>query len=225
MTKSRAIVQVLCFVLPWVLRRLILRTVLRFDVDRTARIGFSVILADKVELAAHSKLGHFTYVGTLDSLQLGEKSYIGNFNWITGLASRFKFPHYGDFPNRRSALTMGSNSMIGHRHLLDCTDTIELGEFSLLAGYRSQLLTHGIEPVACRQTCAPIKIGAFTMVGAGCLILKDVDVPKCCVVSAGAVIRKIEAEPYSLLAGNPAVVVRKFDESARLFSRTEAVIL
>jgi acetyltransferase-like isoleucine patch superfamily enzyme len=225
MTTWRALIQIFCLPLPWTLRWWILSSFLAFDIDRTARIGFSIILADQVKLAEDSRLGHFTYVGTLDRLYLGERAYVGNFNWITGLSTRLNSPYFRDYPDRRSDLIVEANSMIGHRHLLDCTDSIKLEEFSLLAGYRSQLLTHGIDPIAGSQTCAPITIGAYTMVGAASLILKGVSIPKCCIVSAGSMIRQIEAEPYSLLAGNPAVVVRKIEESAKLFSRKGPVVL
>jgi hypothetical protein len=46
-------------------------------------------------------------------------------------------------------------------HLLDCTDRIEIGRLSTIAGYRSIIITHGIDYVNSRQICRPIKIGDF----------------------------------------------------------------
>jgi acetyltransferase-like isoleucine patch superfamily enzyme len=171
-----------------------------------------------------ASIGHLNYIGRLDKLQMDEETVIGNFNWIPGLSQRMNSQFFIKKLSRRSELVLGRCSMIANQNYIDCTDRVELGQFSGIAGARSQLVTHGIEPITSRQTCAPIIIGDFTMVGSGSIILKGVKIPNCCVVGAGSVVTHARPEPYSLIAGNPAVHVRKLPETAKLFARTESVI-
>ncbi|MET0971204.1 MAG: hypothetical protein ABWY18_18535 [Tardiphaga sp.] len=218
------LIQLLVLFLPWRLRRYVLTRMLGFSIDETARVGLSIIFADQVTLAKGARLGHFNYVGRLDLLQLDDDATIGNFNWITGLSRRLNSPFFVKKTNRRSDLVLGKCSMVAHQHYIDCTDRIVFGAFAGLAGARSQLITHGVEPIASRQTCAPIMVGDFTMIGSGSIVLKGVKIPDRCIVSAGSVVGHARPEPYSLIAGNPAAHVRTLPETAKFFHRTENTI-
>lgn len=220
----KALLQLVGFFLPWALRRRVLKSFLGFSIDPGARVGLSIILADEVEIAQGATLGHFNYIGQLDKLQMDEEAYIGNFNWIAGLSQRLNSPFFRKKPSRRSELVLGRCSMIAHQNYIDCTDRVELGPFSGIAGARSQLVTHGIEPITSRQTCAPIIIGEYSMVGSGSMLLKGVKIPRCCIVSAGSVVTHVKPDPYVLIAGNPAVPIRTLPETAKFFSRTTSVI-
>src|SRR3546814_6415499 len=63
---------------------------------------------------------------------------IGRGNRIVGQAGA---SYFSSSPNRKSALIMHEHSGITRKHLLDCSDTIEIGKFSLVAGWRSQIMT------------------------------------------------------------------------------------
>lgn len=221
---KKLVIQIIGFFLPWRLRRWMLCWGLGFTIDPTARIGVTVIFAEELQMARGASIGHLNYIGRLDRLQMDDETVIGNFNWILGLSRRLNSRFFAKKLSRRSELVLGQCSMIAHQNYIDCTDRIELGKFSGIAGARSQLLTHGVEPITSRQTCAPIIIGDFTMIGSGSMILKGVRVPNCCIVNAGSVVTHVRPEPYSLIAGNPAVHVRKLPESAKLWARTESVI-
>lgn len=57
------------------------------------------------------------------------------------------------------------------------------------------------------QPYAPIDIGEATWCGFGCTILPGTDVPSKCVVASKSLLnKKYNVEPYTLLAGIPAVV-------------------
>jgi hypothetical protein len=213
-------IQAMCIVLPWKIRRLILNILPGFSIHSQAYVGLSVILADQCELAAKAYVGHFNYIGRLDILHMGEDSVIGNFNWVAGLSSRMNSPYFRSKANRRSELIMHEATMMMHRNHIDCTDRIEFGPYSALAGVRSQMITHGVNPMSSRQTCSAITIGAYTMVGAGSIIMKGVNIPDYCVVAAGSVVSQVGRESYSLIGGNPAVHQRSIPETAKLFKRT-----
>lgn len=217
-------IQILGFFLPWALRRRLLAACFGYQLHPDCRIGLSFVFADAVEMAKGARLGHMNYVGRLNKLQMDEDSFIGNFNWIGGFSTQIETQFFKSAKNRYSQLTMGKCSMMGHQHYIDCTDRVTFGAFSGLAGFRSQLVTHGIEIIRSKQSCGPISVGNYTMIGAGSLLMKGVHIPDCCIVSAGSVINYINAEPYSLIAGNPAECTRKVPEKARFFARTGNVI-
>lgn len=52
----------------------------------------------------------------------------------------------------------------------------------------------------------PVRIGYGTFVGVNAILLPGVDLGKCCIVGAGAVVTK-SAPDYSILGGNPAKVI------------------
>ena len=54
----------------------------------------------------------------------------------------------------------------------------------------------------------PVHIGDYVWVGEGACILKGVSIGRCSIVAAKSVVTK-NIEPYSIVAGNPAVVVKK----------------
>jgi len=224
-SRFRLTVQLLCLVLPWKLRRCVLTKALGFLIDPTAWIGLSIILADEVVLERKAVVGNLNYIGRLDRLILREESNIASYNWITGMSRRVNTPHFKHRANRRSDLILGKGCNIATWHLIDCTDAVEIGAFSGLTGSRSQILTHGVDLLRNRQDCAPVTIGAYVAVATGVIIVKGVTIADRCIIGPGSVVTKSFAEPYSLVAGNPAVFVRKFPEKMKSFHRTESVII
>jgi acetyltransferase-like isoleucine patch superfamily enzyme len=225
MNMLKVFIQAICLFLPWKIRRFILNMLGGFSIHPESHVGLSLILADECVLAAKAHIGHFSYIGRLDKLHMGVGAFIGNFNWIAGLSTRLNSPHYRNKTGRRSELIMHEATLLTHQHYIDCTDRIEFGAFSGVAGFRSQLVTHGVNPISCRQTCSPITIGAYTMVGSGVIILQGVRIPDRCVVAAGSVVTHVAPNSYSLIGGNPAVHQRSISEKAKLFHRTGEIVL
>lgn len=147
---------------------------------------------------------------------------ISHLNWFTA------FPTWrSDFFSgirRSAALLLGPHATITSRHLIDCTDTVTIGEYALVAGYRSQILTHSIDLGKNRQDCAPIEIGRYCFIGSGVIILKAASVPDYSVVGAGSVYRDRFSESHWLYSGVPAVPVKQLDHMTRFFSRTYGTV-
>jgi len=61
-----------------------------------------------------------------------------------------------------------------------------------------------------KVTTAPIIIGDETWIGANAVITAGVNIGKHCVVAAGSVVTK-SIPDYSVAAGNPARVIKKYD--------------
>jgi acetyltransferase-like isoleucine patch superfamily enzyme len=58
--------------------------------------------------------------------------------------------------------------------------------------------------------CKPVRIGKNVFIGCNCIILKGTELGDNCVVGAGSVVSG-KFEPNSVIAGNPARVIRKLE--------------
>lgn len=74
--------------------------------------------------------------------------------------------------------------------------------------YITDTNSHGIEGQPCIE--APVRIGRGSWIGARAIILPGVTIGSRCLVAAGAVVTK-DVPDDSLVAGNPAKVVRKLE--------------
>jgi carbonic anhydrase/acetyltransferase-like protein (isoleucine patch superfamily) len=218
-SKSSAIIQIAIMPLPWVLRRRLLVGLFGFRIHPTARIGLSLLLAERVEMGEGSIIGSLTMIKGMSELTVAPRGIIGNLNWITGLP-----PNDPDFfseePDRISALAVGEDAAITNRHLLDCTNRITIGRFATVAGFRSQFITHGIDIGPNRQSSLPIEIGDYCFIGTGVIVLKGAVLGPCCALGAGSMLRGQFREEYKLISGNPAKPVRDLDRSLSYFHRT-----
>lgn len=127
--------------MPWPVKRWLLRSVFGYEIDATAYIGFSFVMPDKLIMKAHAKIDSFTVCKGLALLHLDERACLGRFNWVTGFPLSLP-EHFAQVENRNPALVIGKDSAITKGHIIDCTDAIIIGQFTTVAGFQSQLLTH-----------------------------------------------------------------------------------
>lgn len=199
-------------------RRALLRVLHGYDVHPSARIGLALIDSKRASFGPESKVGHFTVIRNLEELVLAQDARIGTFNWIYGARGTRHFKKEGD---RLSKLILQRGASVTSRHLIDCTDTVEIGAFSTVAGFRTQILTHAIDIGACRQSCDPVQIGSYCFIGTGCIILKGSAFPDRSVLSAGSVFAGPGEGACRLYRGNPAKAVRAISEDSAYMVRTE----
>lgn len=211
-------------VLPWRLRRLLLIYVLRYEIHKTARIGFSLISP------AHLKMGPGSIIGNLNLckpgiewLILGESARIGNLNWITGMALK-ETVHFQDRKDRRPELIVHDQAALTNRHYVDCTATVSIGRFSTFAGCRSVVLTHSIDLVNCKQGATPVSIGEYCFVGAATVFLPGAALPDYSVLGGNSLLNKHYSEPYYLYAGSPARPVKQLSRDMKYFTRIKGFV-
>lgn len=216
------VIQFASRLLPGTTRQKLLRRLYGHEVHPTARIGLSLVAAEHLDLARDSGIGHFTVIRGLRELKLAEEAQIGNFNWIVGMPLG-DGEFYKDFPDRDPSLQIDYASVILHRHVIDCTDKITIGQLGGLGGYRSTLLTHGIDIRENRQTCGPITIGERTMIASNCVLLAGTNFPSHSVLAAGSCARARNEEP-GLYSGVPAKRVAELPADAKFFTRTSKMI-
>jgi acetyltransferase-like isoleucine patch superfamily enzyme len=126
----------------------------------------------------------------------------------------------------RERLDIGDHVYVGHFSALDASGGLSIGEGCQI-GYFTGIFTHSSH-VAIRLYAreyvhterkqayfeAPVSIGAFSFVGAHCLILPGAVIGRGSLVAAQSVV-KGEFADFAFLAGNPAQVVgdtREIDE-------------
>lgn len=216
--RMKKLLMVFCLLWPWPLRRRMLSLFFGYKIHPTAKIGFAWVLPDELIMGPQSKIGHFTIVKGLKILELGERSSIGRGNWITGFPANSD-AFFKENKDRCPALIVGADSAITSRHLLDCTDQIRIGRFSILGGFGSQLLSHSIDFKNNRQSCAPIEIGNYCFVGTRSVILGGSVLPDCSILGASSLLRQRFDKQYALYSGVPAQLVKDIDADYGYFSR------
>jgi acetyltransferase-like isoleucine patch superfamily enzyme len=185
-----------------------LRAVLRLfghEIGQNVKIGFSYISVPKLVLKENSKIGHLNIVlnssihmqanakiGYMNILKgpfklyLKEKAALGNKNYLTRAKSGIS---YGD-----STLQLGELTKITTSHHLDLTRSIFFGDFSILAGIRSQLWTHGYyhsnQGADRVRIDGEIFIGDNVYVGSGCIFNPGVRVANAVHIGGGCTISK-----------------------------------
>jgi acetyltransferase-like isoleucine patch superfamily enzyme len=184
----------------------------------TSRIGFALVFPDELVMEEHTSIGHLTICKSLKRLHLHAHASIGRGNWITGFPAENKtfFAHQ---TNRVPELIVGAQSAITHRHIIDCTSAVHIGAFTTVAGYRSQILTHSIDLMDCRQSSAPITIGDYCFVGTDCVLLGGSVLPSYSALGAKSLLNKAHSETHCLYAGVPAKPIKSLEPDMKYFQR------
>src|SRR5690606_3627506 len=152
----------------------ILNLIPGFNIEKSARIGYSIILADSLVMEKESLITNLNFVNSIDKIHLDPFSKIGRLNWVTGANSNSSM--FRD-PNRKCELILGTHARITGQHHLDCTGGIYIGDFTTIAGTRSQILTHSIDMKLSKQVANPVHIGKYCFVGTASIILKGAQLP------------------------------------------------
>lgn len=108
-----------------------------------------------------------------------------------------------------SRLTMGRSVWIDVNVKLYCVNRITLGNNVIISdGAYLCTAQHDITDPAFALTTAPITIGDSAWIGARAIILPCRKIGEGAVVAAGAVVTR-DVEPWTVVAGNPARVIKK----------------
>jgi carbonic anhydrase/acetyltransferase-like protein (isoleucine patch superfamily) len=211
-------------VLPSKLKVHLGRWLLGWDVHPTAFIGRSVVLVRQLSMGPGASIGPLNVIKDIEELRMAEGASIASRNWITGFPraddlAADAFPHS---PNRKPGLVMGRYAMITVAHEIDCSDRVEIGDYSSLAGFRCTVLTHSLNLVRDRFVTGPVEIGAHAAVMSGSTLLSGTRVPPRSVVSADSVVNTPLADELTFYSGNPAVAVRSLPDTLGFFHRGES---
>lgn len=224
MAKQSFPVALLVVFLPFKLKSFIYNKIFGYEISKEARIGFSFINVDILSMSSSSSIGNFNFIANLDCVQIGSFSSIGAFNWITGFPTRTNSKHFSHQPNRCSKLSIGRHSAITKHHHIDCTSTVTIGNFTTIAGYYSQFLTHSVDIHEARQDSYTINIGSYCFVGTNCILLGKTLLPDFTVLGAKSLVARAMPDQYALYAGSPAKKIKPLAKSANYFTREKGFI-
>ena len=210
--------QIILFIFPWKIRRILLCRAFGFDIADDAKIGYSVILSEHLFLGRGARIGSFTFVKGARLLFVGDYASLGNLNWVSA------FPlgnskHFSQIYSRDPCLIIGQHAAITNRHLIDCTDKVEIAKFSTFAGFRSQILTHSIDLKTNQQSCRPVKVGEYCFVGTSCVLLGGATLPNKSVLGAMSLLNTEFVEEGVLYGGVPAKKIMSLNGDAKYFKR------
>lgn len=214
----KLIAQFLIILLPWSFKRAILVRFWKYDLDSSARIGLSWIYPYHLCMRASSRIGHLTVAIHLEKMTLCEHSSIGRNNWITGF-SKQNTRHFMHQTERAPELYLGKHAAVTKSHHFDCTESIVIGDYTTIAGYSSQFLTHSIDLAESRQHSGKISIGSYCFIGTNVVVLGGASLAKCCVLGAKSLLIDRVENPYTLVGGVPAKPIKKLDPSLKYFLR------
>jgi acetyltransferase-like isoleucine patch superfamily enzyme len=130
-----------------------------------------------------------------------------------------------------SRLSIGDNVFIGARTLIACADEITIGS-DVLISYQVIIMDSDNHSLRASEriedlrnwrqghydwshvAIKPVRIRERAWIGARAIIAKGVEIGEGGVVAAGAVVTR-NVDPYTIVAGNPARVVRELDGDER----------
>lgn len=184
----------------------------------------SWIYPSKLVMGDGARIGHFNIAIHLDEMQMGNQATIARGNWITGFPSGTRSKHFAHQPSRRSVFILGDSAAITKNHHFDCTNKIEIGRFTTIAGYQSQFLTHSINVIDNRQDSDEIIIGEYAFIGTNVVMLGGATLPARCVLGAKSLLNKKHTGEWMLYGGVPAKPIQQLPEDAQYFTRTNGFV-
>jgi len=185
----------------YLIQRLIGRATCRLQQDAvlgsTARIRNIRGDTDKIMVGKHTRiLGELLTFAHGGEIRIGEWCYVGEGTRIWSAAS----------------IEIGDRVLISHS-----ANVFDSLTHPLQAAARHEQVKQIFERGHPRKISldeSPVKICDDAWIGAGAMVLRGVTVGEGGVVAAGAVVTK-DVLPHSIVAGNPAVLVRELSPDAR----------
>lgn len=200
MRKLRQITQTVLWLLPASsLKNALLRST-GHAIHSTALARASLVWSvERFSMSAGSRIGRGNIIKNMRQVTLDEHASIGRLNVISS------HPVYAILYRTGAAIRLGKHAKITSRHSLDCSGSIDVGEYAAISGHATTILTHSVSLQHNTQAAYPVKIGRYSFVGTHCVVLGGANLPGSSVLGAGSVLTRSHrlGEP-GLWAGSPA---------------------
>lgn len=201
-------------------KKFLLRSWGNWDIHPTGHIGSCLFInLDRVSIGQGSRIASFSVYRDLSGITLGDFSRIGHWNWISA-AVALRTNVNSEASPRWAELVIGRQSAITTRHYIDCSGGVGVGDFSVIAGVRSTIVTHQVDLKESKQTLASVSVGDYCLIGSNVKLVPGAQVPNRSLVGMGSVVLGGLTEPGRLYAGVPAKAAKILDD-CKYFHRTE----
>lgn len=173
------------------------------SIGRNVKIGFSWIVVGKLILADGVRIGHLNYL-KVKSINIHQNAYINHLNIIKGdFYMTMEKDSWINHSNKISSIAksyktvrlhLKENAKIGVSHVLDMTDSITIGDYSMLAGSSTQIWTHSFYYSKNTSKIAridhPVIIGSHCYIGSRCCITAGVSIADAITIGAQTCVSK-----------------------------------
>ena len=177
------------------------------------------LITQKRECKKFCKKGKNIFLGKRSEVRCSQYITCGN-NVIIGEESKL-FCSNRIENVKKPMLTIGSNFHATRRLTVQCCNFVKIGENVLVASDVFIIdYNHGMNPqTPCYldnplESKGGVEIGDGVWIGNNCIILQNVSIGEKSIVGAGSIVTK-DVPPYSIVAGNPAKVIKKYDFFAK----------
>lgn len=190
------------------------------------RVGFSWLWCDFVGLGRGVRVGHLNLIA-VRRLMMRDCSYFGRMNVVKGPIDVVLKPRAALGNANRvlrvsagvssgpAQLWLGELAKITANHRIDCTQSVKIGAFSILAGAGSQLWTHGyvheMDGAGRYRIDGRIEIENNVYIGSACLISMGIRIAKGVIVGGGTTVSRSLTES-GLYVSSPIRVLPRPDE-------------
>ncbi|NES18019.1 MAG: hypothetical protein F6K41_03610 [Symploca sp. SIO3E6] len=201
----RKIILLIAIVLPQPFKIFLYRHMMGWKIGKQVKIGLSYIDADEVIIGDNVHIGHFNIIRGLWSFQVGNNSYISNFNDFFGNKSN---------PNKwASKLVLGEKISFMSHHYVDVSGNVTIGSNTTVGGRDTHFWSHTRTFNQAMTDLLPIDIhvGENVYIGARATLV-GCNIPNGTVVGAGSIVNKTFAPENCrfLIAGNPATIKKRY---------------
>lgn len=208
--------------LPSFLKIPVYRYLYGYRIGKGVRIKFGVVIVGvrQLEINDNVEIGYFNVFYQVKHILIGESTRIGFCNVFRG-GDRINIGRFStilrfnvinsilkpDVVNKMEPiLDLGIGAVITTGHWIDFTDRVSIGANTIIGGRNSSFWTHN------RQRTRPIEIGPHCYLGSEIRVAPGVELPTLCVVAVGSVLIGNYDLSRSLIAGNPAKVLRELND-------------
>lgn len=188
-----------CRLKNWLLR------IVGWQIGNNCKIGFSWINSKRTRLHEGAHIGHANLILT-EAIFLRRNAYIGHLNRVTGPLWLILDSHAGIGNQNtiirakhgvtwgRAVFRIGQWSKITAKHVVDCTRSVIIGDYSTFAGRGSQIWTHGYlhAPKGLERTRVDgsIRVGNNVYIGSACVLNAGVRISDAVTVGAASCVSK-----------------------------------
>lgn len=173
-------------------RIFLLKKMFGYSIGKNVIIGKTIINCNKVTIGDNVYIASNNII-LCNELTIGQKTAIHSGNVFQGSAN----------------FSIGTNSRIINNHYFDLYNNIEIGNNTWIAGKGSQFWTHGSIHTKLKTKDLSIIIKNDIYVGSASCFAPGVLVESENLVGLGSILSKSFLESKTIIAGNPAVVVKQ----------------